>query len=63
MRGGKGSDLARIASEVWDDLAVTPDERKLAATTIESVAANRAQLDSDLAEVTTNWRLTAGGPA
>ena len=57
MRGGKGSDLARIASQVWDDLAVTPDERKLAATTIESVAANRAQLDSDLAEVTTNWRL------
>ena len=57
MRGGKGSDLARIASQVWDDLAVTPDERELAASSIESVAANRAQLDSDLAEVTTNWRL------
>jgi len=28
MRGGKNLD--RVATEVWDDLAVTPEERRLA---------------------------------
>jgi N utilization substance protein B len=55
MRGGK--DLTRVASEVWDDLAVTPEERKFAGGLVEVIAANADQLDSDLSEVTTNWRL------
>jgi N utilization substance protein B len=55
MRGGK--DLMRVASEVWDDLAVTPEERTFAGGLVKVIAANAAQLDSDLSEVTTNWRL------
>jgi N utilization substance protein B len=55
MRGGK--DLPRIAEQTWDDLAVSPDEREFAGGLVKVVAANSAQLDSDLSEVTTNWRL------
>lgn len=55
MRGGK--DLAKIAVGVWDDLAVSPEERTFAGTLLKVVAANAAQLDADLSDVTTNWRL------
>ncbi len=55
MRGTK--DLSRIATEVWDDLAVAPDERARAGALLEVVFSNSAKIDSDLAEVTTNWRL------
>src|SRR2546423_14025234 len=55
MRGGK--DLVRIAEQTWDDLAVSPDERAFAGGLVKTVAANEARLDSDLSEVTTNWRL------
>lgn len=55
MRGGK--DLARIATEVWDDLSVAPDERARAGNLLRVVTANAAKIDSDISEVTTNWRL------
>lgn len=55
MRGGK--ELMKIAEEVWDDLAVNPDERKIAVSLVRAVAAHSVQLDRDLSEVTTNWRL------
>lgn len=55
MRGGKN--LTRVASEVWDDLAVTPEERTFADGLVKVIAANAEQLDSDLSDVTTNWRL------
>lgn len=57
MRSGKGEDLARIAGQVWDDLLVSDDERKLASEVIRSVIIHREELDSDLTEVTSNWRL------
>jgi N utilization substance protein B len=57
MRSGKGDDLARIAGQVWDDLLVSDDERKLASEVIRAVIIHRAELDSDLIEVTSNWRL------
>jgi len=57
MRSGKGEDLARIAGQVWDDLLVSDDERKLASEVIRSVIIHRQELDSDLTEVTSNWRL------
>ncbi len=55
MRGGK--DLERVASQVWDDLAITPEERRVAGPIVRHVASRQRDLDAELAEVTTNWRL------
>ena len=55
MRGGR--DLDRIASQVWDDLAVAADERVIANRLIATVVGSQADLDRELAEVTTNWRM------
>ena len=55
MRGGK--DLERVASQVWDDLAITPEERRVAGPIVRLVAQQQAALDAELADVTTNWRL------
>jgi N utilization substance protein B len=52
-----GQDLLRVAAMVWDDLAVAPDERKFAEQLIQWIAAGGPQLDADLAEVTTHWRV------
>jgi N utilization substance protein B len=49
--------LEKVAVDVWDDLAVDPDERRLAARIVSVVARDAAALDLELAEVTTNWRL------
>jgi N utilization substance protein B len=53
---GKES-LERIASQVWDDLAVSAVERRLATPLIRDIATGGAEIDADLADVTTNWRL------
>lgn len=50
-------DLERVATQIWDDLAVAPEERKLAGLLLRTAEQHRAQLDAQLAEVTTNWRL------
>jgi len=55
MRGSK--DLMKLAAEVWDDLAVSDDERKFATALVRAVAANSEKLDRDLSDGTTNWRL------
>jgi len=55
MRGGV--DLERVATQVWDDLAITPDERRVAGPIVRHVAQKQRQLDEELTEVTTNWRL------
>jgi N utilization substance protein B len=55
MRGGK--ELERVASQVWDDLAITPEERRVAGPIVRYVAQRQRDLDAELAEVTTNWRL------
>ena len=55
MRGGV--DLERVATQVWDDLAITADERRVAGPIVRYVAQKQRQLDDELAEVTTNWRL------
>lgn len=49
--------LERTATLVWDDLAVPPDERAFAQALIRIVAAERADIDGELAAVTTNWRI------
>lgn len=55
MRGGK--ELERVASQVWDDLAITPEERRVASPIVRFVASEQRQIDDELTEVTTNWRL------
>ena len=55
MRGGKNLD--RVASQVWDDLAVAPEERRLAGLLVREVVSGGSELDLRLADVTTNWRL------
>jgi N utilization substance protein B len=55
MRGGR--ELERIADEVWDDLSVPPEERRLAGLLVRVVIADRGVLDRRIEEVTTNWRL------
>jgi transcription antitermination protein NusB len=55
LRGGR--DLDRIASQVWDDLAVAADERVIANRLIATIVGSQAELDRELAEVTTNWRM------
>jgi N utilization substance protein B len=55
MRGSK--DLMKLAAEVWDDLAVSDDERKFATGLVRAVASRADKLDQDLSDVTTNWRL------
>jgi N utilization substance protein B len=59
MRGGKSLD--RIATEVWDDLAVAPEERRLASLLVREVARGGTELDNRLADLTTNWRLERVG--
>jgi len=55
MRGG--SPLDRVASQVWDDLAVAPEERRIAGTLLRTVMRDGRELDGALRVVTTNWRL------
>ena len=49
--------LERVTSQIWDDLAVTADERRVAGPLIRLLSQRRDEIDADLAEVTTNWRL------
>jgi N utilization substance protein B len=52
-----GQSLERVAADIWDDLAISPDERAFATTLLLVVVAHGASLDAELADVTTNWRL------
>ena len=52
-----GQPLDRVATQIWDDLAVPSDERTLASRLVRTVVADGHALDAELAEVTTNWRL------
>lgn len=50
-------DLDRVSAQIWDDLAVTAEERKIAGLLLRTLQQERPSLDKQLAEVTTNWRL------
>jgi N utilization substance protein B len=54
-------DLGRVASLIFDDLAVAADEREFAGNLLRIVAADGLILDADLGAVTTNWRLERVG--
>lgn len=52
-----GQDLAKVAVRVWDDLAVSPEERKFAGAIVRTIVGSQNELDSGLMDVTDNWRL------
>lgn len=49
--------LRRIATTVFDDLAIDAAEREFASRLIATVADRGTELDAALADVTANWRL------
>lgn len=51
------ADLLRVAHQVWDDLGVEAPEREFADRLIRLIAADCGQLDADLSQVTTHWRI------
>lgn len=54
----RGEDqLERVATQIWDDLSVAPEERMTARPLIDTVGRHLRELDGLIAEVTTNWRL------
>ena len=55
MRGGTPLDI--VATRIWDDLRVLPDERTRAARIVRTVMDQGAEIDAMLRDVTTNWRL------
>ena len=52
-----GQDLTKVATRVWDDLAVSPEERKFAGGIVRTIAASHGEIDDALVAVTDNWRL------
>lgn len=52
-----GEPLDRVASQVWDDLAIAPDERAFASQIVRVILAEGDAIDEALRDVTTNWRL------
>ncbi len=55
LRGG--DPLDRVASQIWDDLSVDPQERAFAGKILRTVMASGRAIDAALRDVTTNWRL------
>ena len=48
--------LRRIAAHVFDDLAIDAGERAVASQIVATVSEFSAEIDSDLTEVTANWK-------
>ena len=55
MRGGVN--LEKVAAQVWDDMGISPAERSVASPIVKVVAGRQQEIDRQLADVTTNWRL------
>jgi N utilization substance protein B len=53
----QGDPLDQVASQVWDDLAIAPDERAFAGRIVRTIMAEGESIDEALRDVTTNWRL------
>ncbi len=52
-----GQPLDDVALLLWDDLEVAPEERVFADALLRLIQADGANLDAELGEVTTNWRI------
>ncbi|MEP6692273.1 MAG: transcription antitermination factor NusB [Gemmatimonadaceae bacterium] len=59
MRGDAPLDV--VAAQIWDDLAVAPEERAIAALLVRTLITEEKVIDDALREVTTNWRLERVG--
>jgi N utilization substance protein B len=55
MRPGEPLDV--VATRIFDDLAVAPDERQRASRLVRGVMQGGPAIDAALRDVTTNWRL------
>jgi len=49
--------LDRVATTIWDDLAIPPLERAFASKLIRVVIAREEELEQLIENVTTNWRI------
>jgi len=49
--------LRKLAVQVWDDLAIPPDEREFASRLVSTLVERGAEVDESLSAVTANWRL------
>ena len=56
MRGDPNN-LEKVATQIWDDMAISADERRVAGPIVRILASQRKDIDAQLAEVTTNWRM------
>lgn len=52
-----GQPLDRVALLLWDDLEVAPEERAFADALLRIIQAQGTELDGELGDVTTNWRI------
>ena len=59
LRGER--ELERVASRIWDDLAIGPEERAFAGRLIRTIVRDGDRIDDELRQVTTNWRLERVG--
>jgi transcription antitermination protein NusB len=57
----EGQALDRVADRVWDDLAVTAEERHFAKKLVNTFLTSDGEIDRELTAVTTNWRLSRIG--
>jgi len=57
LRGERGGDLERVATQIWDDLGVGADERRIADLLLRTAQQQLADIDARITQVTTNWRL------
>jgi N utilization substance protein B len=55
LRGER--ELEHVASRIWDDLAIGPEERAFAGGLIRTILRDGERIDDQLREITTNWRL------
>ena len=56
-RRGDTGNLEKVATQVWDDMAISLEERKVAGPIVRIIASRRKDIDAQLADVTTNWRM------
>jgi len=56
-----GHQLDEVATQLWNDLDVAPEERLFAAPLLGTLIRSGAAIDDALRDVTTNWRLERVG--
>lgn len=52
-----GAKLEQVATQIWDDLSIEPEERTIASGLIRTFIARQKTIDTALTDITTNWRL------